>query len=214
MDYPEGKAAMLDPRTVWPHEALHFTPWLARNLHLLGAELGMELELVQQEKQIGSLYLDILAKEAGTEVLVAIENQLEWSDIGHLGQLLTYATGADARVAIWVATEFRHEYALALHRLNEWTRDDIRFYGVKVEVIGKADDGCPVPRFRKVVYPGGWNKGITLPSDPPPPPYIRKYHDFFLPLISQLAFGKTSPMDTNSTLTTPDDSFPPVSTEV
>ena len=54
----------------------------------------MELELVQQEKPVGPLYLDILAREANTEVMVAIENQLEWSDIGHLGQLLTYATGA------------------------------------------------------------------------------------------------------------------------
>ena len=186
MTYPEGEAAALDARTVWQHEALDFTPWLARNLHLLGEELGMELELVQQEKQIGPLYLDILAKETGTEALVAIENQLEWSNLTHLGQLLVYATGIDARVAIWVATEFRYEYAKALHRLNEWTRDETRFYGVKVEVVKETEDGCPKPRFRKVVYPGGWNKGITLPSDPPPPPYIQQYHDFFQPLIAEL----------------------------
>ena len=170
------------------HEALDFTPWLARNLHVLGEELGMELELelVQQEEPIGPLYLDILARVADTEVMVAIENQLEWSDIGHLGQLLTYATGADARVAIWVAPEFRYEYTMALHRLNEWTRDEIRFYGVKVEVVKTTADGCSKPRFRKVVYPGGWNKEITLPSDPLPPPYIQKYHDFFQPLLTEL----------------------------
>ena len=186
MTSPEGEVATLDVRTVWQHEALDFTPWLARNLHLLGEELGMELELVQQGKPVGPLYLDILAKEANTEVTVAIENQLEWSDIGHLGQLLTYATGTNARVAIWVAPEFRYEYAMALHRLNLWTRDEIRFFGVKVEVVKGTDDGCSKPRFRKVVYPGGWNKEITLPSDSPPPPYIQKYHDFFQPLIAEL----------------------------
>ena len=186
MTSPEGEVVTVDVRTMWQHEALDFTPWLARNLHLLGEELDMQLELVQQEKPIGPLYLDLLAREADTEVIVAIENQLEWSDIGHLGQLLTYATGVDARVAIWVAPEFRYEYAMALNRLNEWTRDEIRFYGVKVEVVKTTVDDCLEPRFRKVVYPGGWNKEITLPSDPPPPPYIQKYHDFFQPLIAEL----------------------------
>ena len=186
MDTPEEGIEQLDVRTMWQHEALDFTPWLARNLDLLGEELGMKLELVQQEKQIGPLYLDILAREADEGVLVAIENQLAWTDIGHLGQLLTYATGSDAHVAIWVAPEFRYEYAKALHRLNEWTRDEIRFYGVKVEVVKKTGESCPEPRFRKVVYPGGWNKDITLPSDPPVPPCIQKYRDFFQPLIAEL----------------------------
>ena len=146
----------------------------------------MELELVQFEKQIGPLYLDILANDTGTEAMVAIENQLEWSDIAHLGQLVAYATGINARVAIWVAPEFRYEYAKALHRLNEWTKDEVKFYGVKVEVVKETEEGCLKPRFRKVVYPGGWNKGITLQSDPPPPPYIQQYHDFFQPLITEL----------------------------
>ena len=93
---------------LWQHEALDFTPWLARNLHLLGKELGIELELVQREKPVGSLYLDILAREVGTDVLVAIENQLEWTDISHLGQLLTYATKSVMHmIAIWVSPEYQ-----------------------------------------------------------------------------------------------------------
>ena len=186
MTSPEGGIENLDVRSMWKHEALDFTPWLARNLHLLGEELGMALELVQVEKPIGPLFLDILARETDTDVLVVIENQLEWTDIGHLGQLLTYATGCNAHVAIWVAPEFRYEYAMALHRLNEWTEDEIRFYGVKVEVVRKTGVSCPEPRFRKVVYPGHWNKDITLPLEPPPPPYIQKYNDFFQPLTADL----------------------------
>ena len=176
----------LDVRTMWQHEALDFTPWLARNLDLLGVELDMKLELVQQEKPVGPLFLDILARVAGTGAMVAIENQLEWTDISHLGQLLTYATGCDAHVAIWVAPEFRYEYARALDRLNEWTRDGISFYGVKVEVVKGTGDSCPKPRFRKVVFPGGWNKDITQEAGATMSPRAQQYHDFFQPLIAEL----------------------------
>ena len=176
----------LEVRTKWPNEALDFTPWLAQNLNLLGEELGIRLELVQQEKAVGPMSLDILARDTDTKDLVAIENQLEWTDTHHLGQLLTYATGCDAHVAIWVATEFRHEYAKALHRLNEWTSDKSRFYGVKIELVRKSSNSCPEPRFRKVVFPGGWNKDITLPIDPPMPPLAKKHHDFYQPLIEEL----------------------------
>ena len=124
---------------------LDFTPWLADNLDLLGEELGIELEFVQREKPVGPFFLDILAKKAGTDVKVAIENQLEWTDTHHLGQLLTYATGCNAPVAIWVASGFTHEYAKALHRLNEWTSEGFRFYGVKVEVIKRTGDSCSEP---------------------------------------------------------------------
>ena len=84
------------------------------------------------------------------------------------------------------APGFTHEYAKALHRLNEWTKDEISFYGVKVEVIKRTGDSCSEPRFRKVVYPGGWDRDLTLPPGRPVPPYIQKYHDFFQPLIGEL----------------------------
>ena len=162
----DEQVKMLEVRTKWPNEALDFTPWLADNLHLLGEELGMKLELVQQEKSVGPMSLDILAKDTVTGDLVAIENQLEWTDTHHLGQMLTYATGCDACVAIWVATEFRHEYATALHKLNEWTSDRNRFYGVKIELVRKPGSSHSEPRFRKVVYPGGWEMDNTLPVRP------------------------------------------------
>ena len=186
MTTPEEDVEQLDVRTKWPHEALDFTPWLAEqeNLDLLGAELGLSLECAQTEVQVGSMYLDILAKERDTGALVAIENQLEETDLGHLGQLLTYATGHDARVAIWVAPAFYHEYAQALHKLNQWTRDAVRFYGVKIELVRK-DGGEPEPRFRTVVYPGEWHLDRTLA------PYAKsaraqQHDDFFRPLIDEL----------------------------
>ena len=185
MSAPEERIAQVNIRDIWPHEALNFTPWLADNLHLLGKALEMKLELVQTEAAVGPYSLDILAKEADTGVLVAIENQLEETNLTHLGQLITYATGCGAHVAIWVATEFGYYHAQALHRLNEWTSERIRFYGVKIEVIKKGGDACPEPRLRKVVYPGGWNKDLT-PLEPPPPPHLKQHHDFFQPLITKL----------------------------
>ena len=42
-----GKVERVDVRTIWPHEAHDFTPWLASRLDLLGDALGMDLELVR-----------------------------------------------------------------------------------------------------------------------------------------------------------------------
>ena len=186
MTAPEDGVEQLDVRTCWEHEALDFTPWLAKqeNLDLLGAELGLSLECAQTEVQVGSMYLDILAKERDTGVLVAIENQLEETDLGHLGQLLTYASGLDARVAIWVAPAFYHEYAQALHKLNQWTADDVRFYGVKVEVVRKPG-GEPEARFRTVVYPGEWHLDRTLAPGAKSAVW-QQHDDFFRPLIAEL----------------------------
>lgn len=180
----EDELDQLDVRTKWPDEALDFTPWLAKNLQMLGDAIGLELEFVQREVPVGPYFLDIKAKEADGGATVAIENQLEMTDLHHLGQLLTYATGCDARVAVWVAPYFGYEHAQTLHRLNEWTKDSIRFYGVKVEVIKQAG-GDPAPRFRKVVWPGGWNKEVTLQQGEMDPEKL-KYNEFFRPLVADL----------------------------
>ena len=169
-------------RDIWPPEAHDFTPWLANNLHLLGAAVGMELKCIQTEASVGPYSLDILAEEVNKGVTVAIENQLEWTNFQHLAQILTYAAGRDARIAIWVAPEFRYESAQVLNWLNEWTSKKVGFYGVKFEVGDSADETT----FHKVVYPGGWNKEITLPLELPPPPHLKQHHDFFEPLITKL----------------------------
>lgn len=170
-------------RTVWEHEEYKFTPWLAENLHLLDEKLGLSLELVGTEQPVGPYSLDILAKETGTEVFVAIENQLEWTDTHHLGQLLTYTAGRDTRIAIWVATEFGYEQAQALHWLNQWTAGEVSFYGVKIEAVCRSADSEPEASFHKVVWPGGWDKETTLASDQP---RGVEYETFFRPLVNEL----------------------------
>ena len=182
------ESEQLGVRDMWSDEARDFTPWLAKNLHLLGDSLGLKLEWIQSEVPIGPYFLDILARESVEDVKVAIENQLEETDLHHLGQLLTYATGCGAHIAIWVAPEFGHEHAQALHLLNEWTNERIRFYGVKVEIIKKASALNPEPRFREVVYPGGWNKAATRAPDVMPLSR-RRHHEFFQPIIMELSSG-------------------------
>ena len=182
----ESNEAQVDLREKWPSEPFDFTPWLAENLEHLGRAVGLSLEPVQQEQQIGSFSLDILARETNEEVTVAIENQLEWTDHSHLGQLLTYAAGCDARIAIWVAADFQYEHAEALHKLNQWAGSNIRFYGVKVEVFRSAATNSLKPVLRRIVSPDGWDKKLTLPTPPSENPEIPRYRDFFLPVISQL----------------------------
>ena len=186
MSTPDQQRERVDVREVWPHEALDFTPWLADNLGPLGEELDLRLKLVARETPIGPYFLDILAKETDTGSLVAIENQLEWTDFHHLAQLLVYTAGRRARVAIWVATEFLYELAEVLHRLNEWTVDGVKFYGVKVEVVQAAEGSQPEARFRKVIYPGGWDKNETLPRGRIDEG-ARMYQKFFEPLIDAVA---------------------------
>ena len=180
----EGKE-YVDVRNKWPREDLDFTPWLAENLAELTAPLGVELELVKREKPVGPFYCDILAKVARSDVMVAIENQLEWTDHTHLTQLLTYAAGLDARIAVWIAPEFRYEHAEALNWLNNWTRDELQFYGVKVTLQSTAN-GPPEPRFLPVVTPQCWNKNITQPPGASVSPRSQQYGSFFKPLIEKL----------------------------
>ncbi len=147
----------VDLRMAWPGEATDFTPWLANNLSKLGDALELELELQAQEAPVGSYSLDILARDTVNGGLVVIENQLESTDRTHLGQLLTYAAGFDATVAVWIAKEFKSEHREALDMLNRRTGGDTQFFGVEVE-LWKIDDSRPAPNFRLVAFPNEWRK--------------------------------------------------------
>ena len=60
-----GKLESMDPRTYWANEAQDFTPWLAEHLDLLSEELGLDLELVDTEAQVGDFFVDISARVSG-----------------------------------------------------------------------------------------------------------------------------------------------------
>ena len=150
-------------KQIWLNEASDFTPWLAKNLPLLGEALNMELELVQQEAASGRYYLDILADDARSGAAVVIENQLEWTNHGHLGQVLTYAGWHDAHTLIWVAPHFYEEHRAALDWLNRWTPEEIEVYGVELHTT-KEGDAIANLKFVPVVAPASWsNSGGSGP---------------------------------------------------
>ena len=118
----------------------------------LGAALGLELELQSSEAPVGTLSLDLLARDTGTNRTVIIENQLEPTDHDHLAKLLTYAGGYDANVIVWVAKNFRDEHRQALDWLNQHTDEDTEFFGVVVEVW-KIDGSRPTRSIRRHFCP-------------------------------------------------------------
>ena len=187
MTTPEDGTEHVDVRSKWRDEARNFTPWLAENLDLLSKAIGLNLELVQEEAATGPFSCDILARDTDSGVNVAIENQLEWSDHSHFGQMLTYTAGHNAEVGVWVAPYFRYEHAATLHWLNKSTREGLSFYGVMVELV-QSGDSEPEPRLRTVVSPEGWNQDITQPQGAYASPRNQQFQAFFQPLIDHLVW--------------------------
>ena len=91
-----------DLRTVWPHEAQDFTPWLAKEeiIEILSDAIGIDISINETESSVGDFSLDVLASEVGTDKKIIIENQLEDTNHDHLGKLITYASGKSANIII------------------------------------------------------------------------------------------------------------------
>ncbi len=154
-------------RDVWPHEAHSFTPWLLNNVDVLSDLLGMDLALEVAEHPVGGFSLDLMGRDETTGEVVIVENQLETSDHGHLGQILTYAAGTDPTTIVWVAASFRAEHRAAIDWLNARTDENTRFFGVELGVvrIGQSD---PAPSFRLVAQPNDWEKTVRAATSPIP----------------------------------------------
>lgn len=118
-----GTLEAVDVRQAWRHEAQDFTPWLAANLDRLASVLGVELECEDTEVRVGPYRADIVARIPQDDSRVLIENQLGDADLRHLGQLLAYLAGLEAKMVIWVATGFDEAHRSAIRWLNEHTAD-------------------------------------------------------------------------------------------
>lgn len=148
-----------DLRSVWQHEALNFTPWIAENVDLLGDAIGLDITVDETESQVGNFNVDIYAFETGTDRKIIIENQLEDTDHDHLGKLITYASGKDAEVIIWIVKHAREEHKAAIEWLNNHTDDRIGFFlcEIKLFQIGESEIA---PSFTVVERPNDWAKEI------------------------------------------------------
>lgn len=157
-----GRLTRVDLRDIWASEASDFTPWLARedNLEILGDTLGIDLELEAQEKSVGPFRADILCKDIGNDAWVLVENQLERTDHGHLGQLLTYASGLSAVTIVWIAARFTEEHRSTLDWLNKITDESFRFFGLEVE-LWRIGDSSAAPKFNIVSKPNDWSRSVA-----------------------------------------------------
>jgi hypothetical protein len=155
-----GRLADLWPREAWPHEAHGFTPWLAANIEQLSEVVGIPLELTGTEVAIGPFSADILARNPEDGSAVLIENQLEVADHSHLGQILTYLAGLNAKTIIWIAPRFKEPHLSAIRWLNEHTADGISFFAVKLRVVRIAASPY-APIFEVLEKPNGWDRLIV-----------------------------------------------------
>jgi hypothetical protein len=149
----------VEPRQAWAHEALGFTPWLADNLERLSEAIGIPLELTGREVGVGRFSADIIARNPIDDQVVLIENQLEWSDHSHLGQLLTYLAGTEAKVIIWLAPAFRQEHLSAIRWLNEHSSDEFSFFAVRLRVVQIASSPL-APLFETLEKPNAWDRTL------------------------------------------------------
>ena len=171
----------------FPNEARDFTPWLAENIDMLSdaLDLDLDLEVIATEYPVGNLSLDLRAKDHNSSKTVIIENQLGKADHSHLGQLLAYAAGLDAKIIIWIADEFRDEYRQVLEWLNEQTPIEIGFFAVIVELlqIEGLEDSPVALEFKPVIAPNQWIKSVKTTGETEKQ---RRYRNFFQKLIDEL----------------------------
>lgn len=154
-----GKVEKVDLREVWKHEASGFSKWLAeaQNIQYLNETINLNLVEIQTEKNVGGYKCDVVCRDEFTDKVVIIENQLESTNHDHLGKIITYASGLDASVIIWIVKVAREEHSSAIEWLNSHTDENISFFLIQIEVI-KIGDSLPAPQFKIIEAPNDFNK--------------------------------------------------------
>ena len=157
-----GRLERVKLRDIWPNESANFTPWLEapNNLAVLSDALDLSLESQARETPVGDFSADLLCKNIDDNFSVIIENQFEHTDHDHLGKLLTYAAGLQAKTVVWIAETIRPEHSAAIDWLNDVSREDVRFFGVEIELF-RIGDSKPAPHFKVVSRPNDWARRVS-----------------------------------------------------
>lgn len=154
-----GKLIEVDVRELWKHEQYDFSNWLAKdeNIEYLNEILGLTLVEVDKEVYVGPYRCDLVAKDETSGIVVIIENQLEGTNHDHLGKIITYASGLDAKVMVWIVKEAKQEHRAAIEWLNNNTANDISFFLIEIHAyrIGASE---PAPKFEVVEKPNDFVK--------------------------------------------------------
>jgi len=161
-----------------------FSDWLVENVGLLNRKLQVELADLQRERQIGRFSADVVGRDVSSNRTVVIENQFGRTDHDHLGKILTYASGVDAKVVVWIAEEFADEHKQALTWLNDQTPEDVGFFGIEVRAI-RIEDSPYAIDLEVVVAPNEWAKTAKATR---PSPRNEAYREFWRRLLE--IYGK------------------------
>lgn len=192
-----GRLQTIDPKTIWPNEALDFTPWLRENVDLLADVLGLDLEIHEAEVPVGGFNVDLVGEDVTNGRRLIVENQLQPSDHGHLGQLLTYAGGLDAATIVWVTTAVREEHRQALDWLNRHTDREVAFFGLQIEVV-QIGDSMPAANLKPIATPNDWGRNIKRATERTEPSEVATARQrFFHAVLTELKARK--PGITNAT---------------
>jgi len=156
-----GKLEEVDIRTVWKNEGQDFTPWLQENIDRLSESIGYGIIDLSREQSVGKYWADLVGTLEGSDKIVVVENQFGETDHDHLGKLLTYTAGKNAKVAIWIAESFRPEHIAALENLNEnMGSEGISFFGIEIK-LRRIGNSPPAAEFLVVAKPNEWQRQVS-----------------------------------------------------
>ena len=158
-----GRLEEVNVRELWIHEQYDFSNWLAKeeNIELLNEVLGLTLVDIEKEVFVGAYRCDLVAKDETSGQNVIIENQLEASNHDHLGKIVTYASGLDANVIVWIVKEAREEHRSAIEWLNNNTSKNINFFLIEIHAY-KIGNSLYAPKFEIVEKPNDFIKNAKI----------------------------------------------------
>ena len=197
-----GKLKELNIRKVWGHEQYGFSTWLSNeeNIQLLNECLGVTLVDIETEKFVGNFRCDILAKDENTNKTVLIENQLEPTNHDHLGKIITYASGLDAAIVVWIVERVREEHASAIAWLNEHTLQDVDFFLIEIHAY-QIGDSKPAPMFKIIEQPNNFAKTTKAISKEGPPSESMAKRLEFWNMFNELLEARKKPFNVRKATT-------------
>ena len=166
MEFKLGKLEEVNIRDIWKHEQYDFSNWLSKekNIELLGNEIGLTLTDISKEVFVGGFKCDLVAKDETSGIKVIIENQLEATNHDHLGKIITYASGLEADVIVWIVKEARDEHRSAIEWLNNNTVKDISFFLIEIHAY-KIGDSLTAPKFVIIEKPNDFLKNTKTTNN-------------------------------------------------
>ena len=166
MEFKLGKLEEVNIRDIWKHEQYDFSNWLSKeeNIELLGNEIGLTLTDISKEVFVGGFKCDLVAKDETSGIKVIIENQLEATNHDHLGKIITYASGLEADVIVWIVKEAREEHRSAIEWLNNNTVKDISFFLIEIHAY-KIEDSLTAPKFVIIEKPNDFLKNTKTTNN-------------------------------------------------